>query len=210
MADRSGNASRALVVSLVSDDGPSEVLTRNTVRRIPGNAIANIAPRAALCAIIVEMDPVDRRIIAELQRDGRLSNVELADRIGLTPAPCLRRVKRLESDGVIRGYSARINPAAIGRGFEVLVNVDLTRKDRATFEAFETTVAALDEVIEVRRMFGLPDYLLRVATDSIESYETFVSTRLGDVPGVDKLDSHITMKLIKSPDDGSRIGEWES
>jgi DNA-binding Lrp family transcriptional regulator len=82
----------------------------------------------------------------------------------------------------------------------VLVNVDLTRKDRATFEAFEAAVAALDEVIEVRRMFGLPDYLLRVATDSIESYETFVSTRLGDVPGVDKLDSHITMKLIKSPD----------
>ena len=82
----------------------------------------------------------------------------------------------------------------------MLVNVDLTRKDRATFEAFEATVAALDEVIEVRRMFGLPDYLLRVATDSIESYETFVSTRLGDVPGVDKLDSHITMKLIKSPD----------
>src|ERR1700722_14226515 len=145
------------------------------------------------------MDVVDRRIIAELQRDGRLSNVELADRIGLTPAPCLRRVRRLESDGVILGYTALINPRAVGRGFEVLVNVDLTRKDRETFEAFEAAVAALDEVIEVRRMFGLPDYLLRVATASIESYETFVSTRLGDVPGVDKLDSHITMKLIKSP-----------
>ncbi len=146
------------------------------------------------------MDGIDRRIIAELQRDGRLSNVELADRIGLSPAPCLRRVRRLESGGVIRGYAARIDPAAIGRGFEVLVNVDLTRKDRATFEAFEDAVAALEEVIEIRRMFGLPDYLLRVATDSIESYEAFVSTRLGDVPGVDKLDSHITMKLIKSPD----------
>lgn len=146
------------------------------------------------------MDAIDRRIIAELQRDGRLSNVELADRIGLSPAPCLRRVRRLESGGVIRGYAARIDPSAIGRGFEVLVNVDLTRKDRATFEAFENAVAALEEVIEIRRMFGLPDYLLRVATDSIESYEAFVSTRLGDVPGVDKLDSHITMKLIKSPD----------
>ena len=146
------------------------------------------------------MDAVDRRIIAELQRDGRLSNVELADRIGLTPAPCLRRVKRLESDGVIVGYTARINPRAIGRGFEVLVFVDLTRKDRATFEAFEAEVAALDEVTEVRRMFGLPDYLLRVATASIESFETFLSTKLGDVPGVDKLDSHITMKLIKSPE----------
>src|SRR6202161_1297747 len=145
------------------------------------------------------MDATDRRIIAELQRDGRLSPVELADRIGLTPAPCLRRVRRLESDGVIRGYAARIDPRAIGRGFEVLVNVDLTRKDRATFEAFEDAVAALEEVVEIRRMFGLPDYLLRVATDSIESYEAFVSTQLGDVPGVDKLDSHITMKLIKSP-----------
>lgn len=146
------------------------------------------------------MDGVDRKIIAELQRDGRLSNVELADRVGLTPAPCLRRVKRLERDGVILGYAARINPAAIGRGFEVLVNVDLTRKDRATFEAFEAAVAALNEVIEIRRMFGLPDYLLRVATDSIESYETFISTGLGNAPGIDKLDSHITMKLIKSPD----------
>jgi DNA-binding Lrp family transcriptional regulator len=146
------------------------------------------------------MDAVDRQIIAELQRDGRLANVELADRIGLTPAPCLRRVKRMESDGVIVGYAARINPHAIGRGFEVLVFVDLTRKDRATFEAFEAAVAALDEVTEVRRMFGLPDYLIRVATASLETFETFLSTKLGDVPGVDKLDSHITMKLIKSPE----------
>lgn len=146
------------------------------------------------------MDAIDRRIIAELERDGRLSNVELAERVGLTPAPCLRRVKRLEADGVILGYTARINPKAIGRGFEVLVFVDLTRKDRATFEAFEAGVAALNEVIEVRRMFGLPDYLIRVATESLESFETFISTKLGDVPGVDKLDSHIPMKLIKSPD----------
>ena len=148
------------------------------------------------------MDEIDRRIIAELQRDGRLSNVELAERIGLTPAPCLRRVKRLESDGVILGYSARISPTAIGLGFEVLVFVDLTHKDRATFEAFEAGVASFDEVIDVRRMFGLPDYILRVATDSIESYEAFISSRLGDVPGVDKLDSHMTMKLVKSSTDG--------
>jgi DNA-binding Lrp family transcriptional regulator len=146
------------------------------------------------------VDAVDRKIIAELQRDGRLSNVELADRVGLTPAPCLRRVKRMEADGVIAGYTARINPQAIGRGFEVLVFVDLVRKDRATFEAFEAGVAALDEVTEVRRMFGLPDYLIRVATASLESFEAFVSTKLGDVPGLDKLDSHITMKLVKSPE----------
>jgi|HubBroStandDraft_2_1064218.scaffolds.fasta_scaffold04093_5 DNA-binding Lrp family transcriptional regulator len=151
-------------------------------------------------AILWPMDSIDRRIIAELQRDGRLSNVDLAERVGLTPAPCLRRVKRLEGDGIILGYTARINPQAIGRGFEVLVNVDLARKDRATFEAFEAAIAALEEVVEVRRMFGLPDYVLRVATASLESYETFVSTQLGDVPGLDKLDSHLTMKLVKSPE----------
>jgi DNA-binding Lrp family transcriptional regulator len=145
------------------------------------------------------MDPIDRQIIAELQLDGRLSNVELADRVGLSPAPCLRRVRRLEQEGVILGYAARIDPRATGRGFEVVLNIDLTRKDRATFEAFESAAAAFDEVTEIRRMFGLPDYVLRVATDSIESYEAFLSSKMGDVPGVDKLDSHITMKLIKSP-----------
>src|ERR1700690_4321316 len=102
------------------------------------------------------MDALDRKIIAELERDGRLSNVELADRVGLTPAPCLRRGKRLGGGGGVLGYTAGINPSTVGRGFEVLVNVDLTRKDRATFEQFEAAVAALDEVLEVRRMFGLP------------------------------------------------------
>jgi DNA-binding Lrp family transcriptional regulator len=162
--------------------------------------MVKMARMGAWGAILWLMDSIDRRIIAELRRDGRLSNVDLAERVGLTPAPCLRRVKRLEGDGVILGYTARINPQAIGRGFEVLVNVDLARKDRATFEAFEAAIAALEEVVEVRRMFGLPDYVLRVATASLESYETFVSTQLGDVPGLDKLDSHLTMKLVKSPE----------
>ncbi len=150
--------------------------------------------------MIKAMDAIDRNIVAELERDGRLSNVELADRVGLTPAPCLRRVKRLESDGVILGYTARIDPNAFDRGFEVLVNIDLVQKDRATFEAFEAAVVELEEVIEVRRMFGLPDYLVRVATSSIESYEALISNRIGELPGVSKLDSHITMKVLKSPD----------
>jgi DNA-binding Lrp family transcriptional regulator len=106
----------------------------------------------------------------------------------------------LEDQGVIIGYTARVDPAAIGRGFEVLVNVDLARKDRATFEAFEAAVAAFDEVIELRRMFGLPDYFIRVATADLEHYEAFISTKLGDVPGIARLDSHLTMKTIKSPD----------
>jgi DNA-binding Lrp family transcriptional regulator len=145
------------------------------------------------------MDATDRRIIAELRANGRLSNVELAERVGLTPAPCLRRVKRLEDDGVIVGYTALVDPIAMGHAFEVLVNVDLTHKDRDTVERFEAEVAALDEVIEVRRMFGLPDYVVRVGTPDLDTYEAFVTAGLGAVPGIAKVDSHLTMKVVKSP-----------
>lgn len=146
------------------------------------------------------MDAVDWNIVAELRADGRLSNVELADRVGLTPAPCLRRVKRLEDEGVIVGYTALLDPVAIGHAFEVLVNVDLTHKDRQTVERFEAEAAALDEVIELRRMFGLPDYVLRVGTPDLDTFENFVTARLGALPGIGKIDSHLTMKVVKSPD----------
>ena len=146
------------------------------------------------------MDATDRKIIAEFRADGRLSNVELAERVGLTTAPCLRRVKRLEDDGVIVGYTALLHPVAMGHAFEVLVNVDLTHKDRETVERFEAEVAALDEVIEVRRMFGLPDYVIRVGTPDLDTFETFVTAGLGAVPGIAKIDSHLTMKVVKSPD----------
>lgn len=143
------------------------------------------------------MDEIDRAIIAVLRRDARVSNVDLAERVGLTPAPCLRRVRRLEDDGVITGYRAEIDPALDGRGFEVLVNIDLVSKDRDAFVGFEKQVAAFDEVVEMRRMFGLPDYFVRVATRDLEAYEAFVSDRLGRTPGLARIDSHLTMKKIK-------------
>ena len=146
------------------------------------------------------MDATDQRIVAELRANGRLSNVELAERVGLTPAPCLRRVKRLEDDGVIIGYTALLDPVAMGHAFEVLVNVDLTHKDRDAVARFESEVAALDEVVEVRRMFGLPDYVVRVGTPDLETFEAFVTAKLGAVPGIAKVDSHLTMKVVKSPD----------
>ena len=144
------------------------------------------------------MDSIDKHIVAELMQNGRMSNVELADRVGLTPGPCLRRVQRLQAEGVIVGYSALVDPAAIGREFEVFVNIDLTLKDRRSIEAFEERIVEFDEVIEVRRMFGLPDYFVRVATADLESYETFVLTRLTELPGLAKIDSHLTMKTVKS------------
>src|SRR5271168_2107635 len=105
------------------------------------------------------MDEVDSMILAELQQDGRLTVTELADRVQLTPAPCHRRLRELERTGVITGYRALLDPAAVGLGFEALVSVTLDRGDSGTVAAFE---AALAEVLEIRhaeRLFGDPDYL---------------------------------------------------
>jgi DNA-binding Lrp family transcriptional regulator len=143
------------------------------------------------------MDRLDRAILRHLQEDARLSNVELAQRVNLSPSPCLRRVRALEESGAIRGYHADIDPDATGRGFEVMVHVDLTAKDRATVEEFERRLAAFDEVAECRRMFGLPDYLLRVAVADHTAYETFYMTKLAEVPGLARVNSQITMKTVK-------------
>src|SRR3712207_9490341 len=103
------------------------------------------------------LDRIDRDILFHLERDGRLSNVELAARVGLTPPPCLRRVKRLEAEGVIAGYRAVLDPRAAGRGFEVVVAVEIAVNDRRTVEEFEAAVVTFDEVVAVRRLLGTPD-----------------------------------------------------
>ena len=133
-----------------------------------------------------------------LQQDGRLSNVELSARVRLSPSPCLRRVRRLEQDGVITGYHARIDPAAVGRGFQVVVHADMMVKDRATIEAFEAQIHEFEEVLECSRMFGFPDYLIRVAVADQAAYQAFYMTKLADLPGVARLNSQITMKTIKA------------
>jgi DNA-binding Lrp family transcriptional regulator len=144
------------------------------------------------------MDRIDQAIIEQLCQDGRLTNQELAARVGLTPAPCLRRVRRLEAAGVITGYAATIDQAALGRGFEVLLQAEIATKDLATVEAFEARVSAMDEVVELRRMFGLPDYVIRVRTADADAYERWLTTRLLGDPAIARVDSRITMKLIKS------------
>jgi DNA-binding Lrp family transcriptional regulator len=144
------------------------------------------------------MDAVDRAILNQLQDDGRLANTELADRISLSPSPCLRRVRRLEESGVITGYRAIVDPAAVGRGFQVLVHVTMEVKDRHdTMEAFEARVAELDEVVECRRMFGDPDYLLWVAAADLDAYEQLYMTKLVGLPGVARTVSQLTMKTVK-------------
>ncbi|MCL7378731.1 Lrp/AsnC family transcriptional regulator [Streptomyces sp. 35G-GA-8] len=146
----------------------------------------------------VHVDRIDSEILFHLRQDGRLTNVELAKRVGLTPPPCLRRVKRLEEAGVITGYRAVVDPEALGRGLEVLIDVEVSANDRKTFEEFEDTVASFDEVIEFRRMFGRPDYFVRVAVADHAAYEAFLTGKLSGLPCVLRLESHLTMKNIKT------------
>ncbi|MFB6981713.1 Lrp/AsnC family transcriptional regulator [Streptomyces scopuliridis] len=146
----------------------------------------------------VHIDRIDSEILFQLCQDGRLTNVELARRVGLTPPPCLRRVKRLEEAGVITGYRAVVDPEALGRGLEVLIDVEVSANDRKTFEEFENTVASFDEVIEFRRMFGRPDYFVRVAVADHAAYEAFLTGKLSGLSCVLRLESHLTMKNIKT------------
>ena len=146
----------------------------------------------------IGMDSLDRAIINILQRDGRLTNQELAAQVGLTPAPCLRRVRRLEAEEVITGYTAVVNPAALGRGFEVMIHAELAAKDLTTVKAFEDRLTAMEEVAELRRMFGLPDYFIRVQVADAESYEHWLITQLLGDPAIARVDSRITMKVLKS------------
>ena len=146
----------------------------------------------------VLIDAIDRAIIEQVERNGRLTNVELAALVGLSPSPCLRRVRQLERTGIIAGYHARINPVAAGRAFEVVVLIDMMLKDRATVIAFEDQVSQLSEVVECRRMFGVPDYMLWVGVSDQVAYEAFLIDHLADLPGVARLTSQLTMKLVKS------------
>ena len=143
------------------------------------------------------MDDIDRAIIAELQRNGRLSNIELADRVGLTASPCLRRVRQLEQSGVIRGYTVIVDPAAVGRSYQPLVWVTLSRVTRESLSAFENAVEAIAEVVEVLRMMGQPDYLLRVETADTQSFESLYMDHLAALPHVQTLTSQLAMKSVK-------------
>ncbi|KAF4410935.1 MULTISPECIES: Lrp/AsnC family transcriptional regulator [Streptomyces] len=144
------------------------------------------------------MDAIDQSILRELQANGRLTNQELAQRVGLSPSPCLRRVRQLERDGTIRGYRAVLDPGAVGRGFEVLVSVEV-RRDRKTVEAFEEALQDLPDVVEAYRLFGSPGCLLRIAVADIETYERLWIERITALPGVTEVNSQIVMKRLKEP-----------
>lgn len=143
------------------------------------------------------MDRLDQEILTHLQRDARITNAELAKRIRLSPTPTLRRVRALEAAGIITGYHARLDPAKVGRGFRVLVWVDLLSSTTEFITAFEKAVAGIDDVLEAHRLFGEPDYLLQVAVRDADAYERLYTEVLSALPGIRRAVSQITMKTVK-------------
>ena len=142
------------------------------------------------------MDAIDRKILAELQDHGRLTVTELADRARLSLSSCHRRLRELEGNGTIRGYRAVLDPAAVGLGLEVLVSVTMRQEDRTTLLAFEQAATEIPEITQAQRLFGDPDYLLRVAAADIASYQQLEDDRLALLPGVQRLTSTIVMKQV--------------
>jgi DNA-binding Lrp family transcriptional regulator len=142
------------------------------------------------------MDAVDRKILAELQRDGRITVTDLAQRVQLSISRCQRRLRELERDGVIRGYRAVVDAAAVGFGFEALVFAKL-RLD--TMADFDRALAGVPNVVEAQRLFGSPDYLLRVVTEDLGSYQRLYEETLAKLPGVRGLTSTIVMKQVIEP-----------
>lgn len=142
------------------------------------------------------MDKIDRKILAELQIDGRLSVTDLSERVGLSLSPCHRRVRALEQSGVIQHYRAHFDPAKLGLNFSAIVFVTLREGDRPAVAAFEAAVVEIPQIIQAQRLFGDPDYLLNVLTQDLTSFQKLYDEQLSGMPGVQRLTSTLVMKTI--------------
>lgn len=146
---------------------------------------------------MASLDKKDQQILRELARNGRISNIELAGRVGLSPSACLRRVQELEQSGVITGYRATINRAAVGKGFLAYVSVGLKDHSAASQEAFERAMSRSPDVRECHNVTGTVEYLLRVETEDLASYKVFHREVLGELPQVAAITSFIVMSSPK-------------
>jgi len=144
------------------------------------------------------LDAIDRRIIAELQADARLSNVELADRVGLSPSPCLRRVKRLEREEYIVGYRAALRRDRVGLGFSAFVGVKIDGHANQHALKFEEAINAMPEVIACHLVSGEADYFLEVVVPDLEHYQRFLVGKLLNLPIVREVRSNIAIQTVKA------------
>ena len=145
----------------------------------------------------MKLDTTDLRILAELQTNGALSNVELARRVHLSPSPCLARVKALEHNGVIDRYVALANAAALGLGLNVFISISLKEQSKAALAEFEQRLAEHDEVMECYLMTGDSDYLMRVALPDIAALEKFILEQLTPISGIEKIRSSFALKQVR-------------
>lgn len=143
------------------------------------------------------MDNIDRKIIKELQLNARISNEELADKVNLSPSPCLRRVRKLEQQGFLTGYAAVIDQIKCNKGMNVFVSVRLERPDKQIMQSFEQAVAELDEVIECYLMAGNRDYLLKVVSADLKDYEHFIRDKFSSLPGINSIESSFAFGHVK-------------
>lgn len=143
-------------------------------------------------------DDIDRRILIALQKDGRLTNQDLSEMVGLSPSPCHRRVRLLEEAGVIRRYVALVEPESVGLDISAFVRVALERQDDSRLDAFEKAVAGWPEVLECYLMTGEADYQLRIMARSLTAYETFLREKLTRLPGIAKIQSSLAFRPVVS------------
>ena len=145
-----------------------------------------------------DLDAIDGQIVRELQSDGRLSNVQLADRIGLSPSPCLRRVKLLEEAGYIDGYRAALRRERIGLGFTVFISVKIEGHANDKALAFQETVVTMPEVVSCHLVSGEADYFLEVVVPDLEHYQKFLVEKLLELPIVRDVRSNIAIQTLKA------------
>ncbi|MDO6619244.1 MULTISPECIES: leucine-responsive transcriptional regulator Lrp [Shewanella] len=146
---------------------------------------------------VKDLDRIDRNILNELQIDGRISNVELSKRVGLSPTPCLERVKRLEKQGYINGYTALVNPHYLGASLLVFVEITLTRDTPDIFERFNKAVQLLDDIQECHLVSGDFDYLLKTRVSDMSAYRRLLGETLLKLPSVSDTRTYVVMEEVK-------------
>jgi DNA-binding Lrp family transcriptional regulator len=145
----------------------------------------------------MEIDSIDNRILSILQTDARISNQDLAERVGLSPSPCLRRVKALEARGIVQRYVALVDPSAVGQGLQAVVQVRLDRQTSDSVARFEKELLKYPQVLECYLIAGDWDYVLRVVARDLDEFREFCVNRLAKIAGVGNLKSNISMKQVK-------------
>ena len=144
-----------------------------------------------------QLDAIDRKILRLLQGNGRLTNLELAEQVGLSPSPCLRRIKRLEDEGFIKHFVAVVDQDKVGLGVSVFVQIKVESQELQALGRFETTIRRWPEVLECYLMTGPRDYLLRVVVEDVAAYERFIKEKLTKLEGISTMESSFALSQVK-------------